>query len=88
MMSPENIRERYSDPLDTFIRSALQEEVSSMKLPCAWKQIKKRVWQLKRERQVMQACLSIHCAESTQTFSNRADILYFLISNSAFRIIR
>ena len=87
-MSHEYFQERNSNQLDTLIRSALQDDVSLMKLPCAWKQIKKRVWQLKREREVMQACLSIHCAESTQTFSIRADILYFLISNSVFGIIR
>ena len=88
MMSPENLRERYSDPLDIWIRSALQGEVSQLELPCAWKQIKKRVWRLRRERQPGWAHQDVYCVESLLPFSVRADMSYFLMTNSVFLAVR
>jgi len=87
-MAPENLRERYSESLDTWIRSALEEEVSPLELPCAWRQIKKRVWQLRRERQPRWVRQDVYCVESLLSFSVRADMSYFLMTNSVFLAAR
>ena len=85
----ENPQWQSSDSLDDLIRFALREEVSTAKsLPCVWRQIKKQVWRLKRERQVGWARQGVYCAESTLPLSVRADVFYFLLANSDLRMIR
>ena len=85
----ENPQWQSSDSLDDLIRFALQEKVSAVKsLPCVWRQIKKQVFQLERERQVGWARQDVYCAESTLPLSVRADVFYFLLANSDLRMVR
>ncbi len=88
MMSRKKLREPSLEPLDTLIRSALQDEVSSLELPCAWRQIKKRVWRLEREKQTRYVRQGVYYTESMLPLSVRADMSYFFITNTALQQIR
>ncbi len=87
MRSHKNLPELSLDSLDVLIRSALQEDVSPFKVPCAWRQIKKRVWRLEREKQTG-IYQGVNYAEAIFLHSSGIDMSYFLITNSILQTIR
>ena len=77
------------DPIDGLIRSALQEEISSvLKLPCVWRDIKKQVWRLEREKRGRWAYLDNNYVENVLPLWARVDVSYFLMAKSALQHIK